>query len=76
VPEGGYFVWVKVPGVDTSELLTQASVDGVSYLPGKFFFLEPKDGIEYLRLSFSYENEAGIKEGIGKLGEVLKRILR
>ncbi|WML48997.1 PLP-dependent aminotransferase family protein [Neobacillus sp. PS3-34] len=71
VPEGGYFVWVKIPGVDTSLLLTQALSEGVSYVPGKYFFLDQKDGAEFLRLSFSYADEKEIVEGIRKLGELV-----
>ncbi|PLS17428.1 PLP-dependent aminotransferase family protein [Bacillus sp. M6-12] len=75
VPEGGYFVWVKIPGVDTSQMLTEALSVGVSYIPGKYFFLDQKDGIEFLRLSFSYEDEANIISGIQKLGKVINSIL-
>ncbi|WP_442600302.1 aminotransferase-like domain-containing protein [Neobacillus sp. D3-1R] len=71
VPDGGYFVWVKIPGVDTSELLTQALEQGVSFIPGKYFFLEPEDGAEYLRLSFSYANEEQIEKGIRRLGQLV-----
>lgn len=37
VPKGGYFVWVRIPGTDTSQLLQRASEAGVSFLPGKYF---------------------------------------
>ncbi|WP_138418782.1 PLP-dependent aminotransferase family protein [Aquibacillus sediminis] len=70
-PEGGYFVWVKVAGVDTSQLLSQALAEGISYIPGKYFFLNPQDGKEYLRLSFSYADKQEIVEGIQKLSNVL-----
>ncbi|SDQ07257.1 PLP-dependent aminotransferase family protein [Virgibacillus salinus] len=75
VSEGGYFVWVKIAGADTSELLTHALDEGVSYIPGKHFFLNQQDGAEYLRLSFSYAEEKEIVEGIQKLSKVIKRIL-
>ncbi|OLO38042.1 aminotransferase [Alkalihalophilus pseudofirmus] len=71
VPEGGYFVWVRIPGVDTSRLLTHALTEGVSFVPGKYFFIDPKVGIEFLRLSFSYADEKEIVEGIQKLGKVV-----
>lgn len=71
VPEGGYFVWVKIPGVDTEELLAKATEEGVSFLPGKYFFLDQTEGTEYLRLSFSYESEENILKGIQKLGNVV-----
>ncbi len=75
VPGGGYFVWVKLPGIDTEKLLTDAMKEGVSFLPGKYFFLDQTEGIEYLRLSFSYENEEGILKGIQKLGKVVSSSL-
>lgn len=75
VPDGGYFVWVKISGVDTGELLEKALDEGVSYIPGKFFFLEKQEGSEYLRLSFSYEGEMEIREGIKKLGKVVKSFM-
>ncbi|MFC0470923.1 PLP-dependent aminotransferase family protein [Halalkalibacter kiskunsagensis] len=73
VPEGGYFVWVRIKGVDTSQLLTQALSEGVSYVPGKYFFLDQKEGTEFLRLSFSYADEKEIVEGIQKLGKVVTK---
>lgn len=75
VPAGGYFVWVRIPGVDTSELLPQALAEGVSYVPGKYFFVNQSDGTEFLRLSFSYANEKEIIDGIQRLGRVIAPFL-
>ncbi|MEY9869672.1 2-aminoadipate transaminase [Peribacillus sp. B2I2] len=71
VPDGGYFVWVRIPGMDTSQLLSQALTEGVSYVPGKYFCLDEKDGTEFLRLSFSYANEEEIIEGTRRLGQLI-----
>jgi 2-aminoadipate transaminase len=75
VPEGGYFVWIKIPDVDTSQMLTHAMNEGVSYVPGKYFFLNQSEGTEYLRLSFSYVDEKGIAKGIQILGKVISSIM-
>ncbi|XXM74449.1 PLP-dependent aminotransferase family protein [Lysinibacillus sphaericus] len=72
VPKGGYFVWLKVQGIDTSKLLEKAVAEGVSYIPGKYFFLDQDEGLEYLRLSFSYEGESGISEGVKRLARVIE----
>jgi 2-aminoadipate transaminase len=72
VPGGGYFVWVRIPGADTSELLPEALAAGVSYVPGKYFFLDHKDGKEYLRLSFSFASEESIAEGVRRVGHLFK----
>ncbi|PWW32497.1 2-aminoadipate transaminase [Cytobacillus oceanisediminis] len=75
IPKGGYFVWIKIPGVDTSKMLTEALSEGVSYIPGKYFFLDQTDGTEFLRLSFSYEDEKEIAKGIQRLGRVVEASL-
>jgi 2-aminoadipate transaminase len=75
IPKGGYFVWIKIPGVDTSKMLTEALSEGVSYIPGKYFFLDQIDGTEFLRLSFSYEDEKEIAKGIQRLGRVVEASL-
>ncbi|WHY63699.1 PLP-dependent aminotransferase family protein [Cytobacillus firmus] len=75
VPEGGYFVWMKIPGADTSELLTHALAEGVSFIPGKYFFMDQATGTEFLRLSFSYADEKEITEGIRRLGRVAEAYL-
>jgi 2-aminoadipate transaminase len=71
VPKGGYFVWVKIPGVDTSTLLTLALAEGVSFIPGKFFYQDDQNGTEYLRLSYSFATESDIVDGVKKLGRII-----
>ncbi|WP_175989886.1 PLP-dependent aminotransferase family protein [Bacillus sp. Marseille-Q1617] len=72
VPQGGYFVWVRVPGADTSKILEDSVAEGVSFVPGKYFFLNQEEGLEYLRLSFSYASEGDISEGVRRLGRVIR----
>ena len=39
VPEGGYFLWLELPGdVATAELAQRASAAGVSFVAGTEFF--------------------------------------
>jgi 2-aminoadipate transaminase len=71
VPKGGYFVWVRIPGVDTATLLTQALAEGVSFIPGKFFYQDDQNGTEYLRLSYSFATESDIVDGVKKLGKII-----
>ncbi|ANU24107.1 PLP-dependent aminotransferase family protein [Planococcus donghaensis] len=71
VPKGGYFVWIKIPDVDTSQLLQAAFDTGVAFVPGKHFFLNQQKGLEYLRLSFSYASEEEIVKGVELLGQVV-----
>ncbi|WP_404405028.1 PLP-dependent aminotransferase family protein [Jeotgalibacillus malaysiensis] len=70
-PKGGYFVWLTIPGADTATLLEKATDAGVSYIPGKYFYLQQEDGLEQLRLSFSAAGEEEIVEGVRRLAGVI-----
>jgi len=71
-PQGGLFVWVRLPKeFDTIQLLEAARAAGVTYLPGTNFSPEGK-GSNYLRLSFAYLSPEKIREGIEVLARVLK----
>ena len=76
MPEGGYFVWVDIPGVDTSELLKPALAAGVSFIPGKYFFLHQNEGRQFLRLSFSYAAKTEIVKGIQILGQLITNMAK
>ncbi len=71
-PGGGLFIWVKMPeGIDTDEVLKEALKNGVAYIPGSNFFLDPSIR-NYLRLNYSYPSEEDIVEGITLLGRIFK----
>lgn len=71
-PEGGYFVWLELPGVDTAVLAERAEEAGVTFVPGRGFFLPGStDGREDARLAFSYETPARITEGVERLAALL-----
>ena len=71
-PEGGLFLWVKMPEhVNTTEILREAVQQGVAFIPGSNFFAEPVHN--YIRLNYSYPSEADIVEGIQILGRLLKK---
>ncbi len=75
VPAAGFSFWIELPeGINTEPLLTQAVVKGVAFEPGRPFFpLLPREN--FLRLSFSNQTPQKIKEGIARLGEVVKSAL-
>jgi 2-aminoadipate transaminase len=68
VPEGGYFVWVELPGGVTTADLT---AEGVTFVPGSDFFCGP-GGENALRLAFSYESPAAIEEGVRRIGSAVR----
>src|SRR5580765_1946023 len=51
-PHGGFFSWLTVPGVDTTELARRAAERLVGIVPGTLFFPDGR-GDESVRLSFS-----------------------
>ncbi len=72
-PEGGMFVWVTLPAhLDGAELLAQSiRTERVAFVPGRAFFADGSNG-NTLRLSFSCANEAGIAEGMKRLGRLIR----
>ena len=71
-PEGGLFLWVKLPeGVSATKLLEKAVADKVAYIPGEHFFVD-QGGKNTLRLNFSNASPEMIREGIKRLGKVFK----
>jgi 2-aminoadipate transaminase len=75
-PEGGLFLWARVPEwIDTAELLQEAVKFKVAYVPGFAFFTDPTRGRNTMRLNFSNAQPAQIEEGIRRLGNLLKTII-
>lgn len=72
-PDGGFFIWAELPDeIDTSEMLSDATEAGVTYLPGSMFY--PDDGGESaLRLNFTFVKPAQITEGIRALADCVRR---
>ncbi len=69
-PNGGFFSWLELPGVDAVELAGRAVERGVAVIPGTLFFPDGRGG-DSLRLSFSMVGEDEIDEGIALLGSLL-----
>lgn len=69
-PDGGYYIWVTLPGVNTDDLAPTAHDSGVDYYRGSLFYTtEPRH--DQMRLSFSYETPERIQEGIAALAAVV-----
>ena len=74
-PPGGLFVWLHLPpGISSDALLSLAREEGVTFVPGSRFFLEPSDGGAYLRLNFAAQPPAVIEEGIRRLSRAIRRM--
>lgn len=71
-PEGGMFIWLELPEhLNAADLLAQSlKSERVAFVPGHAFFADGS-GTNTLRLSFSRTDEAGIDEGIARLGRLI-----
>ncbi len=71
-PQGGLFVWVTLPDyIDTTDLLARALDEHVAFVPGRAAFLDGR-GASSMRLNFSGVGEADIREGVRRIGEVVR----
>jgi 2-aminoadipate transaminase len=71
-PDGGYFLWVDLPGgLSAESLLAQADEAGVAFIKGPDFFFHG-GGDSAMRLAFSYERPEAIDEGISRLGRLVR----
>jgi 2-aminoadipate transaminase len=71
-PQGGLFIWVTLPDyIDTTDLLARALDEHVAFVPGRSAFLDGR-GANAMRLNFSGVGEAEIREGVRRIGEVVR----
>ncbi|MDQ5808833.1 MAG: PLP-dependent aminotransferase family protein [Actinomycetota bacterium] len=71
-PEGGLFLWATLPDyLDTTDLLARALQENVAFVPGRAAFLDGR-GASSMRLNFSGVSEDDIREGIRRIGEVVR----
>lgn len=72
-PEGGLFIWCKLPDyVNMLEFVKKAVDKKVAVVPGNAFLTDDKADTQYIRLNFSTPTEEGIVKGIQILGEIAK----
>jgi len=69
-PEGGYFLWGKLVGVDCDALLPRAVEAGVPFVKGSDFYSDGR-GQDELRLAFSAVKPEEMDEGIARLAALL-----
>jgi 2-aminoadipate transaminase len=71
-PQGGLFIWVTLPDyIDTTDLLALALDEHVAFVPGRAAFLDGRGG-NAMRLNFSGVGEVDIREGVRRIGEVVR----
>ena len=71
-PQGGLFIWATMPDyIDTTDLLARALQEQVAFVPGRAAYVDGRGG-SAMRLNFSGIGEDGIREGIRRIGEVVR----
>ena len=73
-PEGGMFVWVTLPsGISAMDVFSAALKEQVAVLPGIPFYVDG-GGTDTLRLNFSNASPKRIREGVRRLGKVIRSL--
>lgn len=76
-PQGGLFLWLRLPpGMDSERLLPLAVAAGVSFAPGRQFFADGLTGADALRLNFAVLPPDQIEEGIRRLARSLEQLAK
>ncbi len=71
-PQGGLFIWATLPEyIDTTDLLARALQENVAFVPGRAAYVDGRGGAA-MRLNFSGVNEDEIREGVRRIGEVVR----
>ncbi|MBS1891585.1 MAG: aminotransferase class I/II-fold pyridoxal phosphate-dependent enzyme, partial [Actinobacteria bacterium] len=71
-PEGGLFIWATLPDyIDTGDLLAKALRSDVAFVPGQAAYVDGR-GKNSMRLNFSGVDDAEIREGISRIGRVIR----
>ncbi len=76
-PEGGMFLWCSLPNAgktDTREMLKDALVQKVAYVPGSGFFVDGS-GKNCMRLNFTHPSDEAIPIGVKRLAKVIEEEL-
>ena len=75
-PDGGYFLWLELPGdLRSDDLLADCERAGVTFAPGPGFFYDG-GGERYARLCFSFPSLGDIRAGADRLTAAARRLLK
>ena len=66
-PDGGYFLWLELGGVDAADLLARAEASGVTFVQGTDFGGAP----DTARLAYSFVSTDEIADGVARLAAAL-----
>jgi 2-aminoadipate transaminase len=71
-PQGGMFLWAAgPPGFDLQGAYDKAIARNVAFVPGRYFFAAPGEGLETMRLNFTMFDEQTLEKAVAVLGRIL-----
>lgn len=73
-PDGGFFFWLQVPGVDSKALFMKAIEKGVAFVTGPSFYADGVSGLDCMRTCFTFAQPDEIEEGAKRLAEAIKSL--
>jgi len=72
-PDGGMFVWVEGPdGFDMGAVYERSVARGAAFVPGRYFFATPGEGIETMRLNFTTATHEEIGRAVAIIGRAIE----
>ncbi len=75
-PEGGLFLFVTLPEyIDADNLFKIAIEENVAFVPGTVFYCDGK-GKNTLRINFSYMSKEMNEEGVKRLANAIKKMMK
>lgn len=75
-PEGGMFVWVEGSnGLDMESVYQPAINRNTAFVPGKYFFPGPEQGVGTMRLNFTMADEERIDRAVKTLAEIIMEFI-
>ena len=76
-PQGGLFIWATLDErIDTTDLLAQArKSESVAFVPGRAAYMDGRRGASSMRLNFAGVPDDEIREGIRRIGKVVRQQL-
>jgi GntR family transcriptional regulator, regulator for abcA and norABC len=73
-PAGGFYIWLRLPStISLRELFDTALKEGILLNPGNLY--DP-NSLYHLRLSYAYASLDQLEEGLNKLAEIIKKLLK
>lgn len=71
-PEGGMFIWAEGPEkMDAEQLYWKAIEKKVAFVPGKYFYTHPGEGLATMRLNYTMSDEVTLDHAIKTLSDVI-----